>query len=203
VRTAPQPVHRWEGTQNEKLERSFDPLPSWNNGPAKKAILDFVKATTEKSSPQHIEPKDRIATFDQDGTLWTGHPLYAQAMFAFARLGQVASQHPGWKGQLPFKAVPEHDSEAMGNFTEQDWVEIVAATHAGMSTEEFQGLVKQWLATAKAPRFAGSVEVYAGEGLQDLHRDGGRAGVCARLQRTGVRRAPGADSWLEHCDQVR
>ena len=130
-----------------------DPLPSWNSGPAKRAILESVNATTEKSSRKYVEPNDRIATFDQDGTLWTEHPLYAQAMFALARLDQMAPQHPGWKDKLPFKAVLEHDSEAMGKFTEQDLMEIVAVTHAGMSTEEFQGLVRQWLATAKAPRF--------------------------------------------------
>ncbi len=130
-----------------------DPLPAWNNGPAKKAILAFVKETTEKSSPKFVEPADRIATFDQDGTLWTEHPLYAQAMFALDRLGQLAPQHPEWKDKQPFKAVLDRDREAMAKFTEQDWMEIVAVTHAGMSTEEFQTLVKQWLATAKTPRF--------------------------------------------------
>src|SRR5271154_3214603 len=69
-----------------------DPLPSWNNGPAKEAIISFVKGTTEKSSPKYVEPKDRVATFDQDGTLWTEHPLYAQAMFALDRLGKMAPQ---------------------------------------------------------------------------------------------------------------
>jgi hypothetical protein len=126
-----------------------DPLPSWNDGPAKKAILAFVKETTEKSSRNYVEPKDRIATFDQDGTLWTEHPLYTQAMFALERIGQLAPQHPEWKETQPFKAVLEQDREAMGKFSERDWMEIVAATHAGMSTEEFQALVKQWLAAPK------------------------------------------------------
>jgi len=130
-----------------------DPLPSWYDGAAKKAILSFVKETTEKSSPKYVQPGDRIAAFDQDGTLWTEHPLYAQAMFALERVGQLAPQNPEWKDKQPFKAVLERDHEAMGKFTEQDWMEIVAATHAGMSTEEFHTLVKQWLATAKAPRF--------------------------------------------------
>ena len=130
-----------------------DPLPSWNDGPAQKAIHAFVKETTEKSSRNYVEPKDRIATFDQDGTLWTEHPLYTQAMFALERIGQLAPQHPEWKETQPFKAVLEQDREAMGKFSERDWMEIVATTHAGMSTEEFQALVKQWLATAKAPRF--------------------------------------------------
>lgn len=130
-----------------------DPLPSWNNAPAKKAILTFVKETTEKSSSKYVQPADRIATFDQDGTLWAEHPIYGQAMFALERVGQLAPQHPEWKDKQPFKAVIERDHEAMAKFSEQDWMELVAVTHAGMSTEEFHAIVKQWLATAKAPRF--------------------------------------------------
>ena len=130
-----------------------DPLPSWKNGSAKNAILTFVRQTTEKSSPNYVPAADRIAAFDQDGTLWTEHPLYAQGMFALDRLAQMAPQHPEWKDQQPFKAVLERDHEAMEKFTEKDWMEIVAATHAGMSTEDFQVLVKKWLETAKAPRF--------------------------------------------------
>ncbi len=130
-----------------------DPLPSWNSGPAKQAILSFVKDTTDKSSPKYVQPKDRIATFDQDGTLWTEHPLYGQAMFALDRLGKLAPQHPEWKQTEPFKAVLTGDREAMAKFTEKDWIEIIAVTHAGMGTEEFQALVKQWITTAKAPRF--------------------------------------------------
>jgi phosphoglycolate phosphatase-like HAD superfamily hydrolase len=130
-----------------------DPLPSWNEGAAKKAIFAFVKDTTEKSSPKFVEPKDRIATFDQDGTLWTEHPLYGQAMFALDRLGKMAPQHPAWKDTEPFKSVLSGDRDAMSKFTEKDWMEIVAVTHAGMSTEDFQALVKAWITTAKAPRF--------------------------------------------------
>jgi phosphoglycolate phosphatase-like HAD superfamily hydrolase len=130
-----------------------DPLPSWNNGASKKAIIAFVKDTTEKSSSKYVEPKDRVATFDQDGTLWTEHPLYGQAMFALDRLGKMAPQHPDWKETEPFKSVLSGDREAMSKFSEKDWLEIVAATHSGMSTEEFQALVKAWITTAKAPRF--------------------------------------------------
>jgi len=130
-----------------------DPLPSWNDGPAKKAIVTFVKETTEKSSSKYVEPANRIATFDQDGTLWTEHPLYTQAMFALDRLGKMAPHHPEWMQQEPFKSVLTHDREAMANFTEKDWLEIIAVTHAGMSNEDFAKLVSDWLATAKAPRF--------------------------------------------------
>jgi phosphoglycolate phosphatase-like HAD superfamily hydrolase len=133
--------------------RAQDPLPSWNDGPTKRAILAFVKDTTEKSGPKFVEPADRIATFDQDGTLWTEHPLYGQAAFALARVGEMAPSHPEWKQKEPFKAVLAQDNAAMSKFTEADWMQIIAVTHAGMSTEAFQGLVKEWLAKAKAPRF--------------------------------------------------
>lgn len=139
------------GTAGAQAQR--DPLPSWNKGAAKEAIITFVKETTEKSSSKYVEPSDRIATFDQDGTLWTEHPLYGQAMFALDRLGKMAPQHPEWKETEPFKSVLTGDREAMAKFTEKDWLEIVAVTHAGMGTEEFQALVKQWITTAKAPRF--------------------------------------------------
>src|SRR5271169_1386825 len=130
-----------------------NPLPSWNKGAARDAILSFVKETTEKSSSKYVEPKDRVATFDQDGTLWTEHPLYTQAMFGLHRLGTMAPQHPDWKETEPFKSVLSGDLEAMSKFTEKDWLEILAVTHAGMSSEDFLALVKPWIATAKAPRF--------------------------------------------------
>ena len=141
------------GTLGRAASAMGDPLPSWNDGSAKKAILTFVKETTEKSSPKYVEPKDRIATFDQDGTLWTEHPLYGQAMFALHRLGEMALKHPDWKETEPFKSVLAGDREALGKFTEKDWMEIVAVTHSGMGTEEFQSIAKDWITTAKAPRF--------------------------------------------------
>ncbi len=141
------------GTLSRVAEALDDPLPSWNNGAAKQAILTFVKDTTDKSSSKFVEPKDRIATFDQDGTLWTEHPLYTQAMFALDRLVKMAPQHPAWKETEPFKSVLSGDREAMAKFTEKDWVEIVGVTHSGMGTEEFQSLVLAWIGVAKAPRF--------------------------------------------------
>jgi phosphoserine phosphatase len=130
-----------------------DPLPLWNNGPAKQAILKFVKDTTDKASASYVAPEDRIATFDQDGTLWTEQPLYGQAMFAFDRVGKLAAQHPEWRQQQPFQAVLEEDHQAMAKFTEAEWMQIIAVTHAGMSTQEFENLVTEWITTAKAPRF--------------------------------------------------
>lgn len=128
-------------------------LASWNDGPAKQAIVSFVKEVTDTSGTKYVEPLDRIATFDQDGTLWVEHPLYTQATFALARVHDLAPQHPEWKQRDPFKAVLANDRAAMAKFSESDWEIILAATHAGMTTEAFQQLVKQWLATARDPRF--------------------------------------------------
>jgi phosphoglycolate phosphatase-like HAD superfamily hydrolase len=130
-----------------------EPLPSWNDGPSKAAVLRFVKDTTDKSSPKYVEPANRIATFDQDGTLWTEHPLYGQAQFALARLAEMAPKHPEWKTKEPFKSVLAGDRATMGKFSEADWLQIIAVTHTGMSNEAFTGLVNDWITTAKAPRF--------------------------------------------------
>ena len=130
-----------------------DPLSLWNDGPARQAIIEFVETVTTEGGTDFVPPEDRIATFDQDGTLWVEHPLYAQAMFALDRVGVLAREHPEWKDQEPFKAVLTGDREAMARFSEQDWERIIAATHAGMTTEQFLGIVREWLAKAKDPRF--------------------------------------------------
>jgi phosphoserine phosphatase len=130
-----------------------DPLPSWNDGPAKQAIIGLVQATTTQGSPNFVPPAERIATFDQDGTLWVEHPLYTQAMFALDRVQELAPEHPEWNEQEPFKAVLAGDNEAMARFDESDWQKIVAATHAGMSTEDFLKIARDWLETARQPRF--------------------------------------------------
>ena len=130
-----------------------DPLPSWNGGPAKQAILDFVKTTTDKSSPKFVVPEDRIATFDQDGTTWVEQPIYSQVLFAFDRVAEMAPQHPEWKTKMPFKAIVTGDKEAMGKFTLKDIEVIAMATHTGMTAEAFTPLVTDWMAKAKHPRF--------------------------------------------------
>ena len=130
-----------------------DPLPSFNEGPAKQAIVSFVQKVTDKSSPAYAPPGDRIATFDQDGTLWVEHPLYTQAMFALDRVHELAPKHPAWKTEQPFKAVLANDREAMAGFTEQDWAKIMGATHSGMTTEAFLKTAQDWLAKARHPRF--------------------------------------------------
>jgi phosphoserine phosphatase len=130
-----------------------DPLPSWNDGPTKKAILDFVKATTDKASPQYVPPGDRIATFDEDGTTWVEHPFYTEVVFSLDRVFELAGKHPEWKEKHPFKAVIERDRGAMAKFTEKDLIEIVVATHTGVTTDEFDKAVKDWFARAKDARW--------------------------------------------------
>jgi hypothetical protein len=123
-----------------QAQTPVSPLASWNDGPAKQAVLDFARTTTDQSSKNFVVPEDRIATFDQDGTLWVEHPLYTQAMFALDRVHTLAPQHPEWNSREPL-AVLSGDQEALTKFTERDWFEIAAATHAGMSTEAFVDLV--------------------------------------------------------------
>jgi phosphoserine phosphatase len=130
-----------------------DALPAWNDGPPKQAIVAFVKSVTDKTAATYVTPEDRIATFDQDGTLWVEHPLYAQAMFALDRVHALAPAHPEWKQEAPFNAIIEENGESIAKFSEADWEEVIAATHAGMSTDAFLEIVRQWLATAKHPRF--------------------------------------------------
>jgi phosphoserine phosphatase len=130
-----------------------DPLPSWNDGAAKQAILGFIEAVTTEGGADYVAPEDRIATFDNDGTLWVEHPLYTQGVFALDRVAALAPEHPEWKDQEPFKAVLARDREAIAKFTEGDWAHVIAATHAGMSTEAFLQVVREWLAKAEHPRF--------------------------------------------------
>ena len=128
------------------------PLPSWNDGPTKQAITSFVDKTTKQGSPDFIEPEKRIAVFDNDGTLWSEQPLYVQIAFMVDRIRDLAKDHPEWKNQQPFKAVLEGDVKALMSSGEKGLIELVGATQAGMSVDEFHDLVQQWLATAKHPQ---------------------------------------------------
>jgi len=130
-----------------------DPLPSWNDGPAKQAIVSFVKATTTQGGAQFVPPADRIATFDQDGTLWVEHPMYSQVMYCLSRVGPLVKDKPELKHVEPFKTVLSGDREAIGKLTMPDLEKILAATLTGMSTDEFQAQVTPWLAAAKDPRW--------------------------------------------------
>jgi len=130
-----------------------DPLPSWNDSGVKQAILQFVAAVTTAGGPDYVPPAERIATFDNDGTLWCEQPLYIQLAFALDRVGALAPQHPEWRTTQPFQAVLEHDRQALAAAGLKGLAEIVAATHAGMTTDEFYAIVKAWLASAKHPHF--------------------------------------------------
>jgi phosphoglycolate phosphatase-like HAD superfamily hydrolase len=128
-----------------------DPLPSWNDGANKRAILDFVAAVTEESGDQFVPVEDRIATFDNDGTLWTEQPLYTQAVFARDQIRDLAPDHPEWQEQQPFAAILAHDHEALATLSKQDFAAVITATHAGMTTDEFAQIVRAWIATAQHP----------------------------------------------------
>ena len=149
--------------------------------------------------PQFVPPEDRIATFDQDGTLWVEHPLYTQAMFALDRVHALAPQHPEWASRDPFKAVLANDMAAIAGFSERDWAEIVFLTHAGMSPAAFQDIAGKWLASAKHPRFKRlytelvyqpmrrGAGLSARQPVRDLHRHRRRAGFRAQLRPARLR----------------
>jgi phosphoglycolate phosphatase-like HAD superfamily hydrolase len=128
-------------------------LPSWNDGAAKQSVLNFVAAVTREASPDFVPVPQRIATFDNDGTLWCEQPMYVQLAFALDRVKALAPAHPEWKDKQPFKAVLEGDMKAVAESGEHGLLELVAVTHAGMTTEEFETIVKDWLAKARHPRF--------------------------------------------------
>ena len=130
-----------------------DPLPSWNDGPAKRAILDFISRTTTQGSKDFVPEDERIATFDNDGTLWVEQPMYTQMAFALDRVKQLAPSHPEWKDQQPFQAALAGDMKAVAASGEHGLMELIMATHAGMTTDEFERTITNWLATAQHPRF--------------------------------------------------
>ena len=135
------------------VARAQDPLPSWHEGPAKQAIIEFVQATTTQGSPKFVPPAERIATFDQDGTLWVSHPMYTQVMYCLERVPAVVKAKPELAQVEPFKTVLSGNREAMAKLTMDDLFKILAATLAGMSVGEFNAEVKKWLAEAKDPRW--------------------------------------------------
>jgi hypothetical protein len=128
-----------------------DPLPSWNDGPAKQAIRAFVAAVTKEGGEQFVPEGGRIATFDNDGTLWTEQPLYAQGYFALDQIKTLAPQHPEWATEQPFAAILSGDQEAMQQFSEEDIGKLMAAAHTGMTTDEFDAQATAWAHSAKSP----------------------------------------------------
>jgi hypothetical protein len=133
------------------LSHAAGPLPSWNAGPAKSAIVEFVGKVTQQGSPHFVPEAERIAVFDNDGTLWPEQPMYFQLIFALDRVKALAPQHPEWKEKEPFASLLKGDLKGALAGGEQAAVEIVMATHAGMTTAEFEQIVKDWLATARHP----------------------------------------------------
>ncbi len=133
--------------------RANDPLPSWNAGPTKDAIVKFVERVTTKGSPDYVPPAARIATFDNDGCLWSEKPVYFQLLFSIDRIKALAPKHPEWKTEQPFQTVLEGDQTALTKLTEKDLLKLLMASHAGMTTSEFRQTVKDWLKTTKHPRF--------------------------------------------------
>jgi phosphoserine phosphatase len=130
-----------------------DPLPSWNDGAAKQAILSFVKETTDAAGPRFVPPAERIATFDQDGTLWVSHPMYAQLAYCLDRVPALAKARPELAKVEPFKTVMSGNREAMAKLSMKDLEKIAVATLTGMSVETFQAEVKKWIAEARDPRW--------------------------------------------------
>jgi len=135
------------------LHAQGDALPSWNEGPTKQSILDFVARTTTSGSRDRVPVPERIACFDNDGTLWTEQPVYFQVAFAIDRVKALAPRHPEWKTQEPFRSVLAGDHAALAALGEKGLLEIIAATHAGLTTEDFRKAVLDWVATARHPRF--------------------------------------------------
>ncbi|MFZ5831090.1 MAG: HAD family hydrolase [Planctomycetota bacterium] len=131
--------------------RAADPLPSWNDTPTKQAIVTFVEKVTTEGSPDYVPPAERIATFDNDGTLWAEKPMYFQFFFALDRVKQLAPEHPEWKEKEPFASLLKGDLKAALAGGEKAALEIVMSTHAGMTTQEFEKTVEDWISTARHP----------------------------------------------------
>ena len=137
----------------QSTAEAADPLPAWNAGPVKKAILQFVADVTDPASPSYVPPVERIAVFDNDGTLWTEKPIATQGAFVFARIAQMAPDHPEWKTTQPYQAVLEGDRKALETMSAEDVEKLVFATHAGMTEEQVDAAATAFLSDAKHPRF--------------------------------------------------
>jgi phosphoserine phosphatase len=130
-----------------------DPLPSWNDTSTKRSIIAFVDAVTKAGAPSFVAAEDRIATFDNDGTLWSEQPMYTELAFTMQRVMELAPKHPEWKTTQPFAAVLQHDLRTVGASGPEGIMKLFLATHAGMTTEEFEKIVANWLAKALHPKF--------------------------------------------------
>lgn len=138
---------------DENVSQQSDPLPSWNEGKVKSEIIDFVVDVSNPESPNFVQVKDRIATFDNDGNLWCEKPMYFQLIFAMQRIQELAPQHPEWNNEQPFKAVIENDLPTVLEHGIKGVLKLVMASHAGITTKEFEASVRQWLTNERHPRF--------------------------------------------------
>jgi phosphoglycolate phosphatase-like HAD superfamily hydrolase len=134
------------------LARSQAPLPSWKDGAAKKSIVEFVARVTREGGPDFVPPSQRVATFDNDGTLWAEQPMYFQFLFALDRVKALSAQRPEWKDKEPFASLLKGDMKAVVAGGEHALLELLAATHSGVTTDEFEKVVKDWLTTARHPK---------------------------------------------------
>jgi len=135
------------------LSAVADPLPSWQDGPTRQAITDFVAAVTTEEGPDFVPPSERIAVFDNDGTLWVEQPMYVQLAFVLDRLKTLAPEHPEWQQEQPFKAALEGDTATVGDAGLEGLMQLLMATHAGMTSVEFEQIASDWIAQARHPRF--------------------------------------------------
>jgi len=142
----------WVLSAAAAIAQAADPLPSWNEGPTRQSILTFVEKVTTPGTPDFVPPPERIAVFDNDGTLWSEQPMYFQLFFALERVKALAPQHPEWKDKEPFASLLKGDAKTALSGGEKAILEIVMATHAGMTTTEFEKIVKDWIATARHPK---------------------------------------------------
>jgi hypothetical protein len=136
-----------------RLAQTDDPLPSWNDGPRKQAILDFVAAATNQETTDFVPVADRIATFDMDGTLWVEMPIYTENSFVYDRLKTLSTNNPDWKTTEPYASIFSTDGDALLSLNTDQWEEVMAASHVGLTIEEYVAIVAEWIASAKHPRF--------------------------------------------------
>ncbi len=130
-----------------------DALPSWNAGPVKAAIVKVVEESVREGATGYVPPAERIAVFDNDGTLWTEHPIYVEVVFTFDRIRALAPQHPEWRTQMPFSAIVNNDRAAMAKLSEADFFLLAGTAHEGLGPDDYRKLIAQWLATSRHPRF--------------------------------------------------
>ena len=148
------PVHApAEPSVHAPAAAAADPLPSWNDGPAKQAIVEFVQTTTTQGSPKFVPPAERVAAFDQDGTTWVSHPMYTQVMYCLERVPAVVAKKPELKNVEPFKTVLSGDRAKIAKLTTPQFMKLLAVTLTGVTVDEFNAEVKKWIATAKHPRW--------------------------------------------------